>query len=215
MRALSDAGRAACLAVLLTGVALPAHAHSPSVRRDTATSPEMAVVLTDPTLSRAIGATIAYPGEVDWYRMDLSAGDALAVGMTAPDAQGALAATYVVLGPGLPDAAALGGTVAALARQAGAPGALAFQPAEEPVIENHAGLGFLDYGMLELPAPADGRYYVAVFAVDPMDTGKYVLATGVREEFGLDAIAGMIDMIAFFNSPWPSPADGQGGGPEA
>ena len=37
-------------------------------------------------------------------------------------------------------------------------------------------------------------------------TGKYVLAPGVREEFGVDAVGGMVDLIAFFNAPWP-PSD--------
>jgi hypothetical protein len=198
--------RAVGLTVGLLGLAVPVHAHAPSVNRDAPSSPGSAVVLEDPTLSRAIGATIGVPGEVDWYRMDLAAGEPLVVGMTAPDAEGALAATFIVLGPGLPDPSEAGGMAEALAQQAAATGALRFEPASVPAHERHAGLGFLDYGMLAIPAPADGSYYVAVFALDPAATGKYVLAPGVREEFGIDAIPGMADLIGFFNAPWPSPS---------
>lgn len=57
------------LALLFAGLAPSVHAHTPSVSRRDASSPETAVVLPDPTLSRAIGATIGSPGEVDWYRL--------------------------------------------------------------------------------------------------------------------------------------------------
>ena len=67
----------------------------------------------------------------------------------------------------------------------------------------HGGLGFTNYGSLSLAAPASGSYWVAVSAADPEATGKYVLAPGVREEFGVDAIAGMADLIGFFLAPWP------------
>jgi hypothetical protein len=30
-----------------------------------------------------------------------------------------------------------------------------------------------------------------------------VLAPGVREEFGPEAVGGMADLVAFFNAPWP------------
>jgi hypothetical protein len=193
------------LALSLSLLVIPASvaAHSPSVSRDQNTSPDTAVVLDDPTLSRAIGATIAQPGEVDWYRMELRAGDPLVVGMTAPDAVGSLPATFVLLGPGLPDPAEAGQRAVELAAMTGATGALPFEPAAEPARENHAGLGFLNYGNVTLEAPGDGTYWIAVFAVDPAATGKYVLAPGVREEFGVDAIEGMGDLLAFFSAPWP------------
>lgn len=192
-------------AVLLAGLLSPAAvvAHSPSVVESSATSPEAAIVLEDATLSRAIGATIGAPGEVDWYRLDLLAGEPLVVGMTAPDAAGAVAATFTLVGPGLPPAGAAGLQAAAFAQAAGVDGAVVFQPAAEPALEIHGGLGFTNYGSLSLAAPASGSYWVAVSAADPEATGKYVLAPGVREEFGVDAIAGMADLIGFFLAPWP------------
>ncbi len=192
-------------AALLAGLLVPATviAHSPSVVEGSATSPEAAIVLEDATLSRAIGATIGMPGEVDWYRLDLQAGDPLVVGMTAPDAAGAVAATFTLVGPGLPPAGAAGLQAAAFAQAAGVDGAVVFQPAAEPALEIHGGLGFTNYGSLSLAAPASGSYWVAVSAADPEATGKYVLAPGVREEFGVDAIAGMADLIGFFLAPWP------------
>jgi hypothetical protein len=187
-------------ALLVPGLAA---AHSPSVSRATSSTPQDAVVLEDPTLSRAIGATLEAPGEVDWYRLDLEAGDTLVVGMTAPDAAGAVAATFTLVGPGLPAAVQSGPRAGSLARAAGTDGAIAFEPATEPTREVHGGLGFLQYGSLSLHAPESGSYWVAVYAAGPTTTGKYVLAPGVREEFGLDAIEGMADLIAFFMAPWP------------
>jgi hypothetical protein len=181
-------------------------AHAPSVVDTASSTPDDAVVLEDPTLSRAIGATLAQPGETDWYRMDLSAGDPLVVGMTAPDTHGAVAATFTLVGPGLPPAAEAGTEAAELAAAAGVDGAVVFEPAADAPREIHGGLGFIDYGNLRLEAPADGSYYVAVRAVDPEATGKYVFAPGVREEFGADAIGGMIDLVAFFNAEF-EPAD--------
>ncbi len=198
-------GRVKLLGLLLSLMALPATvaAHSPSVIDDQHPSPDTAVILDDPTLSRAIGATIAAPGEVDWFRMDLHAGDPIVVGMTAPDAVGSLAATFLLLGPGLPDPEQAGQHAVELAAMTGAAGALPFQPVAAPIREVHAGLGFLDYGDVSLTAPADGTYWIAVFAVDRAATGKYVLAPGIRERFGADAVEGMADLIAFFAAPWP------------
>ena len=96
-----------------------------------------------------------------------------------------------------------GPETARLAEAAGVEGAIAFEPATDPPREVHGGLGFIDYGDIRLETPADGTYYVAVQSVDPEATGKYVFAPGVREEFGLDAVDGMIDLIGFFEAPWP------------
>jgi hypothetical protein len=191
--------------LLLLALIVPASAaaHSPSVSGAQASSPQDAVVLEDATLSRAIGATLATPGEVDWYRLDLEAGDPLVVGMTAPDAAGAVAATFTLLGPGLPPAAESGPEVVSLAEAAGADGAIVFTPAADAPLEVHGGLGFINYGNLSLAAPAAGSYHVAVSAVERGATGKYVLAPGVREEFGPEAVGGMVDLIGFFLAPWP------------
>ena len=197
------------LALLVPLVTAPSavSAHAPSVIDSSTDSAADAIVLDDPTLSRAIGATIEQPGEVDWYRMDLQAGDPLVVGMTAPDAVGAVAATFTLFGPGLPDAAESGPDVAALAQALGVDGAIVFAPSPQPSREVHGGLGFIQYGTIRTEATQSGSYYVAVSAVDPEATGKYVFAPGQREEFGLDAVGGMLDLIGFFNAPWPSEPD--------
>jgi hypothetical protein len=202
MKPLVAAAAFLAAAVLPTG----AVAHAPSVLEEQAGSAVDAVVLDDPTLSRAIGATIAAPGELDWYRLDLRAGDPLVVGVTAPAAEGAIATTFTLVGPGLPAATAAGPRAAELAAMAGVDGAIVFEPAADPPLETHAGLGFVNYGTIRLEAPADGSYYVAVEAVEPGATGKYVLAPGVREEFGIEAIEGMADLIGFFLAPWPEDA---------
>jgi hypothetical protein len=82
--------------------------------------------------------------------------------------------------------------------------------------EVHGGLGFIAWGGVRTTAPADGTYWVAVRAARDGATGKYVLAPGVREEFGPEAVGGMADLVAFFNAPWPpepgasTPTDGAG-----
>ena len=198
-----------CLPLLVISALLvpaAATAHAPSVLEEAGTSAADAIVLEDPTLSRAIGATIASPGEVDWYRLDLAAGDPLVVGLTAPDAVGAIATTLTLVGPGLPPAAGSGPGAQAVAELAQVDGAIVFEPAAEPPLEIHGGLGFTNYGSIRIEAPADGSYYVAVQAVDPDATGKYVFAPGLREEFGPEAIGGMADLIAFFDAPWPPEA---------
>ena len=202
--------RSAPLAAMAALALLPSStaAHAPSVIETTAPTPESAVVLDDPTLSRALGATIDRPGENDWYRQDLAAGDPLVVGMTKPDTHGAVEATFTLLGPGLPEASAIGGEAMELAALAGVDGAVVFEPSPQPPREVHGGLGFINYGSVRLEAPEDGSYYVAVRAVEPEATGKYVLAPGVREEFGLDAVGGMVDLVAFFNARWEPDADG-------
>jgi hypothetical protein len=192
---------ASAATLLLMGVvAGGALAHAPSLVEPGNESPETAHVLDDPTLSRAIGATLDAPGEVDWYRMELRAGDALVVEVTAPDAAGGIATSFTVLGPGLPSSD--GGAAAAMTTAVGADGALVHR-AEGGERETHGGLGFIAWGGIRTTAPADGTYWIAVRATEAGATGKYVLAPGVREEFGPGAIGGMADLVAFFNAPWP------------
>ncbi len=192
-------GVAAAL-LLLAAAVPPVAAHAPMVVEPGNESPATAFVLEDPTLSRAIGATLDAPGEVDWYRMDLRSGDALVVEVTAPDAAGGIATSFAVLGPGLP--APADDAAGALATAVGADGALTHE-AEGGEREVHGGLGFIAWGGLRTTAPADGTYWVAVSATEDGATGKYVLAPGVREEFGAAAVGGMADLVAFFNAPWP------------
>ena len=186
--------------LLLVVAVAPVAAHAPMVVEPGNESPAAAFVLEDPTLSRAIGATLDAAGEVDWYRMDLRAGDALVVEVTAPDAAGGIPTSFAVLGPGLP--APDDDRTTELATAAGTDGALAHE-ATGGEREVHGGLGFISWGGIRTTAPADGAYWVAVRATEDGGTGKYVLAPGVREEFGPEAVGGMADLVAFFNAPWP------------
>jgi len=189
----------ALAAILIGGSSVAAH--SPAVVGPGNESPGTAHVLEDPTLSRALGATLDAAGEVDWYRMDLRAGDPLVVEVTAPDAAGGMATSFTVLGPGL-DAPSTE-EAAALAKEVGVEGAIG-HAAEGGEREVHGGLGFIAWGGIRTTAPTDGTYWIAVRSAVDGETGKYVLAPGVREEFGADAIGGMADLVAFFNAPWPS-----------
>jgi hypothetical protein len=190
----------AAATLLLAVAAAPVAAHAPMVVEPGNESPAAAFMLEDPTLSRAIGATLDAPGEVDWYRMDLRAGDALVVEVTAPDAAGGIPTSFAVLGPGLPAPAT--DETTELATATGADGAMTHD-AEGGEREVHGGLGFIAWGGIRTTAPEDGTYWVAVRAAEESATGKYVLAPGVREEFGPEAIGGMADLVAFFNAPWP------------
>jgi hypothetical protein len=193
----------AAASLLLVGAAAPVAAHAPMVVEPGNESSATAFVLEDPTLSRAIGATLDTAGEVDWYRMDLRAGDALVVEVTAPDAVGGIATSFAVLGPGLP--APADETTAGLAEAVAVDGALLHEAAGGER-EVHGGLGFIAWGGVRTEAPAHGTYWVAVRAAEDGATGKYVLAPGVREEFGAEAIGGMADLVSFFNAPWPPEA---------
>jgi hypothetical protein len=204
-------GAVAVAGLVLALLAHPpaAAAHAPSVVEPGNESPATAVVLDDPTLSRAIGATLAAADETDWFRMDLRAGDPLVVEVTAPDAAGGIPTELVVLGPGLP--APAGEADTGLAATVGAEGLIRHRP-EGGDREVHGGLGFIAWGGIRTVAPADGTYWIAVRASEPGATGKYVLAPGVREEFGLDAVGGMADLVGLFNAPWP-PQPGADAGP--
>lgn len=197
--------RAVGSVLLALAVAAPVTAHVPSVVPAGNESPATAHVLEDPTLSRAIGATLDTLSETDWYRMDLREGDPLIVEVTAPDAGGGIPVRFTLLGPGL--AAPAGADAVALATAVDAAGAVVHAP-EGGAREVHGGLGFIAWGGIRSTAPADGTYWIAVRAADDGATGKYVLAPGVREEFGAGAIGGMADLVTFFNAPWP-PAPGE------
>ena len=197
----------AAASLLLAVAAAPVAAHAPMVVEPGNESPATAFALEDPTLSRAIGATLDAPGEMDWYRMDLRAGDALVVEVTAPDAAGGIPTSFAVLGPGLP--APADDRTSELATASGADGALAHE-AEGGEREVHGGLGFIAWGGVRTTAPEDGTYWVAVRAAEDGVTGKYVLAPGVREEFGPEAVGGMADLVSVLQR---SVADGAGSPP--
>ena len=74
-------------------------------------------------------------------------------GPTAPDARGAVAATFTLLGPGLPPATESGPSAVSLAQETGVEGALVFEPEAEPPLEIHGGLGFINYGTVRMEAP--------------------------------------------------------------
>jgi hypothetical protein len=178
----------------------PAVAHAPLVVEGGNEDPAAAFVLEDPAKSLALGSTLVRPGETDWYRMDLEAGDPLVVAVTAPDAEGGIATDVIVIGPGLPppdtSLAALTGAVA---------GEGALRHVADPDGERavHGGLGFIEYGGISTVAPATGTYWIAVTASTSGATGKYVLAPGVDERFGPEDVAGMAALIGFFEAAWP------------
>jgi hypothetical protein len=199
--------------LLVFAVPHSASAHAPLVVDGGNETSTTAFVLEDPTRSLALGSTIGEPGERDWYRMEMTAGQPLVVQMTRPDAAGGITADVVVLGPGLPQPT--DDTTAGLAAEVGAEGAVPLPAEGDPARTVHAGLGFYEYEGLRTTAPADGTYWIVVRAHEPDAIGKYVLAPGVDEEFGIAEVGGMIDLVAFFNAAWPPTGEDEGGPPLA
>ena len=196
---------AAMLAVLL--VPAVAAAHSPSVTEAITSSPAEAVVLEDATLSRAIGATIGRARRGGLVPHGPAGRRAARGGHDGARCQRRPGRHLHARRPRVAARSDAGPQAYAFAEAAGVDGAVVFEPAADPPLEVHGGLGFTNFGNLSLAAPASGSYWVAVYATDPEATGKYVFAPGVREEFGVDAIGGMADLIAFFMAPWPPDDD--------
>ncbi len=178
----------------------PTLAHAPLVVDGGNEDPATAFVLDDPAKSLALGSTLVQPGETDWYRMELAAGDPLVVAITAPDADGGTATDVTVIGPGLPPVDA---STAELAAAVAGEGALRHEADPDGQRAVHGGLGFIEYGGISTTAPATGTYWIAVTASAPDATGKYVLAPGVEERFGPEDVAGMAALIGFFEATWP------------
>ena len=202
--ALAGAHRLAALGMVplvLLAWAGPVSAHAPSVASGNEL-PATAQVLEDPTLSRAIGATIASPGEVDWYRMDLGAGDPLVVEMTAPDAAGGIAARFTILGPGLPRRRSV--RRSPWPRRSAPRGRRPGRPRANPTGRTTPVSAFSSTAACgrrrRRPAPTGSRSPRS----RPGATGKYVLAPGVREAFGPGDLVGYASLAGFFADPWPA-----------
>ncbi len=190
----------------------PTLAHAPLVVPGGNEAPGSAFVLDDPARSLALGSTLVTPGEVDWYRMELAAGDPLVVAMTAPDAEGGIPADITVIGPGLPP---LDDSTAWLAEIVGGQGAVRHRADPDGVLATHGGLGFIEHGGITTTAPQAGTYWIAVTASDPAATGKYVLAPGTEERFGLEDAVGMAALVGLFEASWPPEPGTTGAGSAA
>ncbi len=136
----------------------------------------------DPTKSWVIYTTYDGPGHVDYYRMSLKEGDLISLGLIVPASEGdrGFAPDIVLMGPGLEHDDAFPSQVQR------ADGGYIVIGSEEPshlMYEPFSPSTFYEMAGIEITAPADGDYYVAVY--DDSDGGEYGLVVGKTESFTL------------------------------
>ena len=174
----------AILAILLVNLMLlvsPVLAHTPLEPGDNEEL-EAATVVSDPTKSWAVYAELHEEGEAQYYRLDLKEGERLKVMLYIPIAEKGFKPNLIIMGSGIssqdtvpeyvevPDGA---GVVLVEAEEDAVPGYEPFTPS------SYYYLADFD---LEISVP--GEYFIAVY--EPDRGGRYGLAIGYREEFGVD-----------------------------
>lgn len=166
--------------VLSASVAL---AHVPQLP-DRGPTLETATVVDDPATSWVFYGTSESPGEVWYYRLDLRSGDRLYLQLLTPGPEG-FCPTLAVMGPGLTPEGQLPDFVETPAEALGE---------DVPIVVKQGDLGEAEYeaftpgayyypAEMDMPAPQDGTYYVAVF--DEERAGPFGLAVGYEEKWTL------------------------------
>lgn len=141
-----------------------------------------ALPVDDPTKSWVIYTSHEGSDQVDYYRLSLKEGDTLLVGIIVPASEGrrGFSPDMVVMGPGLGENGTFPPTVQ---RASGGYLALASETPSHLVYEPFSPGTFYELASIEMSAPADGDYYVAVY--DGSNGGDYGLVVGKRESFTL------------------------------
>lgn len=136
----------------------------------------------DPTKSWVIYTSHDGSDRVSYYKLSLKKGDRILLGLIvpAPEGQRGFSPDMVLMGPGLED----NGTVPPQVQETGEghvvitsdmPSQLVYEPFSPSV--------FYELARIEMDAPADGDYYVAVY--NGPNGGDYGLVVGKRESFSL------------------------------
>lgn len=157
-----------------------ASAHSP-VFPGNNTSLESAYVVNDPTKSWALYTTLP-PGQVQYYRFDAKQGDNIFVQLykNTEAANLGFVPSFALMGPGLTS----NGTVPSSVTVPPASSSIVVQ-GQQPDQATYEGFGpgsFYDLGEVQVTAPTNGTYYVAVYD-DAGQGGNYGLAIGEREMY--------------------------------
>lgn len=139
-------------------------------------------VVDDPTKSWVIYTSLDGPEQVDYYKLSLKEGDLMLLEIIVPATEGdrGFSPDMVVMGPGIED----NGTVPRQIERADG-GAMVLE-SDDPshlVYEPFSPSAFHELAGMEIEAPADGDYYVAVF--NGTGGGDYGLVVGKRESFSL------------------------------
>jgi hypothetical protein len=170
----------ACAAVFTLLLASAALAHIPRLTERGATL-ETAIVVEEPAVSWVYYGVIEQPGDAWYYRMDFEAGDRIYLQVISPS-QTDPPPSLALMGPGLTPEGQL------------PPGVEA--PPGVPVIVREGTPGEAEYepftpgayyfpAVIDMPAPAGGTYYAAVFNME--EAGPFGLAIGYLEEYTLPA----------------------------
>ncbi len=159
-----------------------ASAHSP-VFPSSNTDISAAYVVNDPTKSWALYTTLS-PGQVQYYRFEANVGESIFVQLyksTEPSNLG-FVPSFVLMGPGLTSNGTVPSNITV------PPGASSIVvPGQQPDHATYEGFGpgsFYDLGEVEVSAPTNGTYYVAVYD-DAGQGGNYGVAIGERESYTL------------------------------
>ncbi len=174
---------AALTTVVLLLSASAAFAHVPQLPGRGSTL-ETATVVDDPVTSWVYYGATETPGEVWYYRLDLHAGDRLYLQLLTPGPDG-FCPSFAVMGPGLTPEGQPPGFVEMPAGVSGD---------DMSTVVKEGDLGEAEYEPftpgayyypveMDMPAPQDGAYYVAVY--DEELAGPFGLAVGYEETWTL------------------------------
>jgi hypothetical protein len=192
------------LAVLVS--ARVAAAHTPIFVERDITTPEQAWPVGDYAISWAFYGRVTPAGAPQYFAIDGRAGERLYATLEVPEIDGLqeFRPSLALIGPGLPAFDAppgvtlpteFGGVRVDDARSA--PRARFDEP--------YSRTSYYRGPVIDLPLPADGRYYVIVFD-ESGATGKYTLAIGTREVFGGGDPNWTQKLRTFFGSAGQDPA---------
>ncbi len=142
-----------------------------------------AYTISNPAKSWAIYAELHEGGEAQYYKFDLSQNERLLVQLFVPTSEkSGFVPNLVIMGPGITSQDALPEYVETVEGV----GILLLegQRSSSPTYEPFTPSSFYELARSDWEVSAGGTYHVAVY--DPSQGGRYGLAIGYREEYGLD-----------------------------
>ncbi|MCW4020642.1 MAG: hypothetical protein NWF14_05375 [Candidatus Bathyarchaeota archaeon] len=156
-------------------------AHAPLKPGDNE-SLETAMPVPDPTKSWAIYTELHEGGEAQYYRLDLGQGERLQATMFIPLEEEGFAPNLVIMGSDISSHDVVPEYLEVPAEA----GVLLVEPnsSVQPSYEPFTPSSYYYLSNVESVVPVAGEYYIAVY--EPVKGGRYGLAIGYREEFGLD-----------------------------
>ncbi len=174
----------ALLGMLLVSLMLlvsPVLAHTPLEPGDNEEL-ETATVVTDPTKSWAVYAELHEEGEAQYYRLDLNDGERLKAMLYIPIAEKGFKPNLVIMGPGISSQ----DTVPEYVEVPDGAGVILVEAEETamPEYEPFTPSSYYYPAEYDLEISVPGEYFIAVY--EPDRGGRYGLAIGYREEFGVD-----------------------------